>query len=322
LLEEVVRALLEATLGEVEYNFVDKADSIPADLIHDPKQHLLVAANAPNSAIVKQLMECRIPTIALVDDPKEIVRFVKTTYQSDFNSYLHTASACLALTHDLVVDFAQVVLDRRLSSMGIRRLIEEIASFYKLPLTDTSLSVVLTQFVQTTPGEDCPVAALLEKRSLKNKARLSQFEEELIDACLGPFEAMASHKPVRRVIWPGALFVPAGDTDTYFKRVDMVGRARILIFGPPLYLPQGHWKATPTFSVDDNDSGNVLLVDVYNGATMLAEGRCTLPPEGQFSCDLAFEIDEPHRPFEVRFATDQGAIEGTFKLEEVKFERV
>lgn len=322
LLEEVVRALLRATLGEVQFSFVDKANSLPVNLIHDPKQHLLVSANAPNSAIVKQWVESRIPTIALVDDPNEIVRYVKTTSQSGLNSCLLTASACLSLTHDLVVDFAQVVLDRRLSSMGIRRLIEEIASFYKLPLTETSLSVVLSKLVQTAPREDCSVAALLEKRSLKNEARLSQFEEKLIDACLGPFGAMASRKPVRRATWPGALFAPAGDADTYFKRVDMVGRARILIFGPPLYLPQGHWKATSTFSVDNNDSGNVLVIDVYNGANLLAEGRCALPPEGQFSCGLVFEIDDPHRPFEVRFATGQGAIEGTFKLEEVMFERM
>jgi hypothetical protein len=39
-----------------------------------------------------------------------------------------------------------------------------------------------------------------------------------------------------------------------------------LIFGPPLYLPQGNWTATSTFSLDNNYGGNVLVFDVYNGA--------------------------------------------------------
>ncbi len=293
------------------------------NLLHDPNQHLLVGSNAPKSTIVKQLIEYRIPTVFLVDDPKEVVSFVKTTYQSTFYNYLCTASACLALAHDLVVGFAGLVLDRRSCFIAISKLIEGIASFYKLPLTEASRLMVLKKLASQAAlsGEDCSVAALLEKRSSQDRVPLSPFEEDLVDACLGPFGVMAAHKPVTRVTWPGTLFMPASDIESYFKRVDMVGRARILIFGPPLHLPQGQWKATSTFSVDDNDSGNVLAIDVYDGNTLLAEGRCTLPREGQFSCDLGFEIREPHRPVEVRFATGQGGIEGVFELKEVVIER-
>lgn len=322
LLEECVRVLLETTLGKIQVTHADKESSFPANLIRDQQQHLLVSGNAPSSAIAKQLVECGVPTIALVDDPREIIRHIKTTYQSDFTNYIRTASTCLALTYDLVVDFAQLVLDRRICSMGIRRLIEETAFFYKLPLTEAARLTVLNRLLKGAPGEDCPVEVVLQKRSAQSKASLSRFETRLIDACLGPFGSVARRKPVKRVVWPAALFSPAGDAETYWKQVDMVGRARIVIFGPSLYLPPGHWKATPTFSVDDNDSGNVLVIDVYDGVSLLAEGRCALPREGQFSCELGIEIKEPLRPFEVRFATGQGAIEGTFKLDEVMIERL
>ncbi len=320
LLEEVVRALIEATLGKIQHSFIDKAESLPVDLLRDPAQHMFLTANAPNPIIAKQLIECRIPIIALADDPREVVKYVKMTAQPDFGQNVRRVSLCLAFTHDLFINYAQFLLDRRICSVSLRRLLLEIASFYKLPLTEASLSQVLMKLLQTAHSEDCSVGTLLKKRSSKDEAPLSQFEEDLIKACLTPYRSVASRKAVTRLEWPGSMFRPPDKEETYHKSVSLLGKARMVIFGPYLYLSRGRWKATPFFSIDDNDSGNMIIIDIFDGKKALVKGRSVLPKRGRYSCELFFEIEEPCH-LEIRFSTAQGAIEGTFTLEEVMIER-
>src|SRR5208283_1221030 len=119
---------------------------------------------------------------------------------------------------------------------------------------------------------------------------------------------------------PGALFSPWSEDQGYSKVLDLAGNARIFIYGPYLHLPRGNWVATPAFSIGNNDSGNTLIIDIFNGS-VLAIGESILPARGTYTCSIPFEITDPQSPIEVRFATAQGAIEGVFSLEEVVIER-
>ena len=236
-------------------------------------------------------------------------------------NYIGTASACLALAHDVAIEFAEIVLDRRILSLKLRDFIRELASFYGLPLNGRTLEEVAQKLApQSAPSEDLPLSALIEHRSSQIDTQLSAFEAQMIDECLGPYNAMATRTPVSRIVWPGGVFAPRTQDESYSKEADLTGRARIVIYGPPLHLPRGRWTANSTFSVTNNVSGNTLIIDVYNG-TMLAAGQCVLPAHGKFSCEIPFEITEPQRAFEVRFATGSGAIEGVFVLENVVMER-
>ncbi len=316
--------VMESALGNIEYASADEAPSLQLDIVRDPERHQLVSANAPNATILQLLIEHRIPTIVLLDDPKEIVQFVKSKHKAQLLEHVRKASACLTLAHELLSHSGALIIDQRICSVGTWELIRGIASFYNIQLDNASFSAVLQRIApQLAQGVDCPVKALADLRAPKMDAQLSRFEAQLVDACLGPFASINPGKPLKQTVWPAPLFLPPGnDGENSSKMADLMGRARILIFGPYLYLPRGHWQATPSFTVHHNESGNSLIVDVSDGTSVLTAGKCPLPKEGTFTCSLPFEIVDPHRPIEVRFASAQGGIEGELELHEVVMERL
>jgi hypothetical protein len=320
LLEECVRLLAEAVLGKVNYIFGDPPDAVQLLLAQNPADHILISANAPNIGTVQFLIDNHIPTIALIDDPKAVVGFIKTTYEADFLSYIRTASACMGAVHDLFADRAELVLDRRILDMRIADFIEELASYYGLPKGRHLEEVQQNLIRQALPRGGDLLRHLFETRAAQIDTRLTSFEAGLVDYALGPFTSLVGYTPIAKVTWPGALFSPPGGESDYSKVVDLTGEARIFIYGPGLHLPRGRWIATASFNIANNESGNTLAVDVFNGK-VLAVGKCTLPALGAYSCGIPFEITEPQSAIEVRFSTAEGAIEGTFTLREVVAER-
>lgn len=155
----------------------------------------------------------------------------------------------------------------------------------------------------------------------------SEADEETI-AALTPlfasFDVFQRGANVDAVRWPAAAFC-AGDQEEGQPTglLDLTGPARCLIYGPYFALPQGRWIARPRFEAIGLVGGNELLIDVVaegEGAA-LAAGSLTLSSPGRFSCALPFAVDSPRLPIEIRFSLTQGAIDGQFRLEEVRLDR-
>jgi hypothetical protein len=77
----------------------------------------------------------------------------------------------------------------------------------------------------------------------------------------GPLAVYRSVPPVTGATaeWPMDLFVfeDAERRDMAPPAIDLTGRGRVVVFGPRLDLPPGHWRVTGRFSLDVEDS------DVY-----------------------------------------------------------
>ena len=73
------------------------------------------------------------------------------------------------------------------------------------------------------------------------------------------------------------------------RPVALLGRARVLIYGPLRRLPGGRWQARVVFKVSENISGNQLKVDLVSG-DIVFQGACALPPDGRFEFSFNFEV--------------------------------
>ena len=131
-------------------------------------------------------------------------------------------------------------------------------------------------------------------------------------ACLVAGEALAS------VEWPASIF-SSGDTIGSYVRgpSELVGRARILVYGPYMHLSRGRWSAYVELEVSDNASGNRLKTEVVCGRMISASVIADMPVEGRYCFVVTFEVVEPLDPVELRFQIQSGAIEGRFLLTKV-----
>jgi hypothetical protein len=122
--------------------------------------------------------------------------------------------------------------------------------------------------------------------------------------------------------WPVSLFKGSDNPAAPFAgRVELLGPARIIAYGPYLHLTAGQWQAKVVFEVADNHSGNQLCVDVY-AEEILSVITAQLPAQGTYTFQIGFEISNPAKPVELRFHILSGAIEGVFTLSSTSVRRV
>ena len=100
---------------------------------------------------------------------------------------------------------------------------------------------------------------------------------------------------------------------------DLTGGARILYYGPYLYLPAGAWKARMMVGFSAGARSMPFSVDVYAGQDPLAIATMVPESKGVYHAAFRFEHHLPDIPIEVRLRTDRGAIEGRVALGRVEF---
>jgi hypothetical protein len=122
--------------------------------------------------------------------------------------------------------------------------------------------------------------------------------------------------------WPVSMFLNADYPAAPFPgRVELLGPARFIAYGPYLHLTVGRWQASIMFEVADNYSGNQLYVDSFAGE-ILSVVTTQLPTQGTYTFQIGFEISNAAKPVELRFQILSGAIEGIFTLNSAILERV
>jgi hypothetical protein len=117
--------------------------------------------------------------------------------------------------------------------------------------------------------------------------------------------------------WPRASFrLGTPPQETAPERVELVGPARSLVFGPYLPLPAGWWEAELRLYFSEEACRRTFTVD------MIAEelvGTIRLKPEmaGTFQTRMLFHNPRADWPLALRIVLENGAIEGRIGLESV-----
>jgi hypothetical protein len=120
------------------------------------------------------------------------------------------------------------------------------------------------------------------------------------------------------IVWPLACFY-AGDylSEQAAPFIEVVGKARIIYYGPYFYLPRGRWRADVQLIVSANMRDKKLAVDVYaDGA--LARHEFKPSQGGLLQVSLQFSVEQADQRIEVRIELLEGTIEGHLGLIQVR----
>jgi len=132
------------------------------------------------------------------------------------------------------------------------------------------------------------------------------------------YQQILDRRPLQPFVWPAALLHAANPEHHTELPLQLVGPARLLVWGPYMHLPKGKWSAAMEFEVEDNVSGNSVVADILIGGEYAGMGEFNLPRRGIFTWKLDFEVKDVAKSIEVRLTLGKSAIEGTFFLRRVR----
>jgi hypothetical protein len=234
----------------------------------------------------------------------------------------------------------------RFSSLYISSLAEALAhnstSVFSADARNMRVADFVLQFLSALRLSDPEIAARVLRRVVPSEAqRESLTVEEAIEVSQnhGDFDDVIStwsivefesykqiaadyqnildRSPVREIVWPAAILYSAAPGFRTDKPLELLGPARLLVWGPYMHLTKGYWLACMEFEVVGNFSPNSVIADVLVGGDFAGIGEFDLPERGVYSWRLQFEVVDVAKPIEVRLTLDKAAIEGAFLLRQV-----
>jgi hypothetical protein len=140
---------------------------------------------------------------------------------------------------------------------------------------------------------------------------------QLAEDFIAPLQTYAAGAVQAVLTWPRASFrLGTPPQDTAPERVELVGPARSVVFGPYLALPAGWWEAEFRLYFSEEACRRTFTID------MIAEdlvGTLRLKPSaaGTFLTRMLFHNPRANWPVALRVVLENGAIEGRIGLESV-----
>jgi hypothetical protein len=169
--------------------------------------------------------------------------------------------------------------------------------------------------ILTLPGEPAPTCPPIDTSaappSLAGQA-LTLLRQTVI-----PLADFVTGRARDAIVWPLACFY-SGDypNELASSFIEVVGRARMLYYGPYFHLPLGRWRADVQIIVSGNLHDKKLAVDVFCGV-VLARHQFTPAQGGLLQASLPFIVERTEDRIEVRVELLEGAIEGYLGLKQV-----
>jgi hypothetical protein len=314
---KVVQTVVEVGLGPYQWIAAGTADDLRAAWSSRAHEHIVLFGDIPAREIVELLRQADASVIVVLEGPARIVGAVRRTRQLEGLPAIRFASQSLATLHDLALLPRARLLGARDAPRPVDDLVVEIARMFRINLDASSLRTIRQRLDVGELNTERRIRDLIPSDPVDGQSD----DELLATEALSGFVPLLGGNRAERFEWRPGLFLgsnPHGAQVT--GPLSLVGASRCFLFGPFFHLPAGEWRATVDFEVRENLSGNVLKVDVYTDKVIM-EASTRLPEVGRFSFDIAFTIEEPREPMQIRLFNGEGAIEGVFELRSISVMR-
>ncbi|KQX44810.1 MULTISPECIES: hypothetical protein [unclassified Ensifer] len=207
-------------------------------------------------------------------------------------------------------------------------LLSRIASFLDLPVSEEQLQEALDAHRDPLDPNQTVLRACRvvydSSEKMRTYARNYTIEERDIIQTLGKsYEPLLIDPYIDTIHWPIEALVNAETGSPLSSPIELLGPARIISYGPYLYVPRGRWLITLTFDVRDNHSGARLMIDIYTPGLdrVLVAAKGEIPLSGAFSTSMDFEIDSSLHAIEIRLYSQVGAIEGVIEVLDISLQK-
>jgi hypothetical protein len=326
----VVRNLVELGIGAhklVNANSTVDLRKTFAEIEVGQDARAVFYSDLPDADLSALFIRTRAPMIVFMDAFDDVVSYVSRSRTMSATESIRLASRSLCALEPLLRSDLVLKFNSRAYRSPLKDLVPAIASFFELALpapkidqivaslfNDWSAQTRLSDYLYRTFPDATPPGTAIHK--------LAPDDRRLVRQLGSAYSAIAAGRPFDQMDWPISMYMSSDHPGGPFPgRVEMVGPARFIAYGPYLHLTAGQWVANVVLEVAGNLSGNQLYVDVYAG-DILSVITTQLPAEGTYTFQIGFEIINPLEPVQLRFQILSGAIEGVFTLSGTGLRRV
>lgn len=301
-------------------------DEILADLGRMHGEARAEIVTAPGRRIMDLVESRELVVTAVLDDPVDSVRYAMVARAMSFESALrHQARA--ACGHHLLLDNPAVLLIERGSVKPARVVLSSLMAHLKLRVRPDAEAALVEHFAGPE-GENLSLEEVLA-RHVDHYARLDQLkdivatdEAAAVRQVLSPLVHGAVSSEVGPIAWPTRTFM-LGDkpNEAATPVVDLTGGARVIYYGPYLFLPPGEWQARLVVAFSAEAKGIPFRLILMAKDRPIA--RVTFRPQdgGAFEATFTLRHVNPDHYLEIHLMIDEGTIEGHVALGQLVFTR-
>lgn len=310
----------------LEIRALDRQDDAEFLGTADSGPDRLFISSFPSVSLIAKVAAGQVPTLALLDEPADCIRFFKQ--QSNWPMTEVLRAQTLAHTIDRALyDNSSVLTVHRGMDIEATELIDAILECLQIRLSGPALSGLKerhTRNGQAKRLEDVLKVNVSEWAPLEDLPNLlSQEDASLVAQALAPLLHFAFEERPPRVIWPQKLFM-FGDKPSEPPPVviEVTGGARTILFGPYLFLPPGRYRVSFVIGFSEDASGVPFMVMAVQqlGQTTIARARWTSPAGGIFEGSFEMTHVLSNEAIEIILRSDEGAIEGRMAMVQISFD--
>lgn len=116
------------------------------------------------------------------------------------------------------------------------------------------------------------------------------------------------------------LFPSRSASDGGSPEISLIGKPRVLMYGPYIHMPAGRWRATCPIIADTE--GRAMQIEVHWGASEIAGGHpVDICESGRYNLTVEASVVEA-KPIELRILASRAALEGKLSVGRVSVERL
>ncbi|MGN8118835.1 hypothetical protein [Labrys sp. 22185] len=309
-----LRVVAQIALGSVDFLHFTTIEQLQEQWIQRRSDHVILHTDNPDVRIANLLTINAKQIILVSEDPTSVALHFRYSRSMELEFAIRSASSIFASLHDIILGCQNLLMLSPDNCATPKSFIELVLQFLDLKLSNEQADEILRSIAEADGKH------WLSGKALDGDAhhRLDGDEQALIHS-LNPYGAIFRMRPAEGFNWPRGLFFGTDrmgqPLDAPFaETIELVGPARILCYGPYFHLPPGEWTLRASLEVNDNYSGNELLIEIMIGLEVQVHRPALLPVKGHYGFEVPFTVVEPRNAVQLRLWTRQGAIEGTLAL--------
>jgi hypothetical protein len=312
---DLIREAAAAAAPPLDFRVLHRLDVI------DPAAsgRTVYATQFPGESVLTIVRDGTLPVVAFVDDATDATAYQRRVTGCTFIDALRSV-ACGAVANPSLFRGVSTLVFYRGNATNAVSILERTLEHLAISLHTDKMAELTQKYCPDKEDSRSLEAALSACVALYAPRgnwsnELTAEEASIAEHAVGPIVAMANRKDWPPVTWPFAVFL-SGDrpNERALIMTEMTGRARIIYYGPYLYLPPGHWEGEMVVGFSEDAVGSAFTVEVCGGSTSVARARFRASQPGLFRGTFVFSLLNVQDPIELRFSNDQGAIEGRFGL--------
>jgi hypothetical protein len=327
----LVEALAREAFGTFTAIRTDKLDELIASRDAAEGRADVLISQFPERALIEALLDARGLIVVFVESAADSMRYLaRSAHQPDI-ALVRAVSASLACLNNLAGERGVMICRRDVVGQApLVDLVLRISRHFRLKLTAETYARALSPLYRApgrTPFATFELVAphlVAEYVSCSgDDQRYTTLTEQLIASALDSLDKWrADTEQALNVVWPGEIFSLADRPEqNAAEKVPLAGGARCLIYGPYLHLPPGRWAARILVDFEGIARDERFVVEIV-AKEIIAVEQIRPPLPGLFALNLAFQVEKPEVPVEIRVSLQIGAIEGAISLVRVELSRL